>query len=87
MTFPPPSLKPILEQIIIQLKDRHETVSIAETVSVFQTLIEQRHFFFKKTDTDTQAAGGIISAAILSCPGASAIYRGGLTVGSFIHSL
>ena len=47
MTFPPPSLKPILEQIIIQLKDRHETVSIAETVSVFQTLIEQRHFFLK----------------------------------------
>lgn len=42
MTFPPSSLKPILEQIIIQLKDRHETVSIAETVRVFQTLIEQR---------------------------------------------
>lgn len=32
MAFPPPSLKPILEHITSQLKDRHETVSIAETV-------------------------------------------------------
>lgn len=29
----------------------------------------------------TQAAGGIISASLLSTPGASGFYKGGLTVG------
>ncbi|KAI4211041.1 MAG: hypothetical protein LQ351_006161 [Letrouitia transgressa] len=55
--FPPPSLRPILDQVTTLLKSRTETVSIAET-----------------------AAGGILSAALLSVPGASAIYKGGLTL-------
>lgn len=33
-----------------------------------------------KHDQQNQAAGGIISAALLSTPGASAFYKGGLTV-------
>ena len=56
-TFPPPELRPLLDEIAKVLRDRQETVSVAET-----------------------AAGGIISASILSMPGASKIYNGGLTL-------
>ena len=55
--FPPPSLRPVLQEIATLLKNNHQTISIAET-----------------------AAGGILSAALLSIPGASAFYRGGLTL-------
>ncbi|CRG90459.1 hypothetical protein PISL3812_07503 [Talaromyces islandicus] len=55
--FPPSSLRPLLQEIAALLKERKETVSVAET-----------------------AAGGLVSAALLSVPGASAYYRGGLTV-------
>ncbi|PSS08616.1 hypothetical protein M430DRAFT_31328 [Amorphotheca resinae ATCC 22711] len=55
--FPPRSVRPIVNEVVALLKERHETVSVAET-----------------------AAGGIISASLLSAPGASAIYKGGLTV-------
>lgn len=55
--FPPPELHAILAQITTLLKDRAETISIAET-----------------------AAGGLISSSVLSTPGASAIYKGGLTL-------
>ncbi|KAL2005317.1 hypothetical protein VTN00DRAFT_2528 [Thermoascus crustaceus] len=55
--FPPSSLRPILKEVAELLKQRKETISVAET-----------------------AAGGIISAALLSTPGASAFYKGGLTV-------
>lgn len=56
-TFPPPALKAAAQEVATLLKDRKETISVAET-----------------------AAGGLISAAILATPGASQIYRGGLTV-------
>ncbi|EEA25933.1 hypothetical protein TMatcc_005817 [Talaromyces marneffei ATCC 18224] len=56
-TFPPSTLRPLLEEISSLLKERKETVSVAET-----------------------AAGGIISASLLSVPGASAYYKGGLTL-------
>jgi len=46
-----------VEEVATLLKQRNETVSVAET-----------------------AAGGIISASILSTPGASGIYKGGLTL-------
>lgn len=55
--FPPPELRDILHQITTLLKDRNESVSIAET-----------------------AAGGLISSSILSTPGASGIFKGGLTL-------
>ncbi|EED21815.1 competence/damage-inducible protein CinA, putative [Talaromyces stipitatus ATCC 10500] len=56
-TFPPSSLRPLLEEISSLLKERKETISVAET-----------------------AAGGIISASLLSIPGASAYFKGGLTL-------
>ena len=56
-TFPPPELRPILDKIAKALREKNETVSVAET-----------------------AAGGIISASLLSVPGASQIYKGGLTL-------
>jgi nicotinamide mononucleotide (NMN) deamidase PncC len=55
--FPPPALKEVAHEVASLLKERKETISVAET-----------------------AAGGLISAAILATPGASQIYRGGLTV-------
>lgn len=55
--FPPSEIREILHQVTSLLKDRNETVSIAET-----------------------AAGGLISSSILSTPGASGIYKGGLTL-------
>ncbi|KAL8823958.1 MAG: hypothetical protein Q9191_005413 [Dirinaria sp. TL-2023a] len=55
--FPPSPLKPLLSEISSLLKQRKETVSIAET-----------------------ASGGLISASLLSTPGASAFYKGGLTL-------
>ena len=55
--FPPEPLKAIAEEVAALLRERKETISIAET-----------------------AAGGLISAALLSTPGASAFYKGGLTV-------
>jgi len=56
-TFPPPSLKKAAEEVAAVLRERNETISVAET-----------------------AAGGLISAALLSTPGASKFYKGGLTV-------
>lgn len=55
--FPPSSLRSVLQEVSTLLKNKHLTISIAET-----------------------AAGGIISAALLSVPGASGYYRGGLTL-------
>jgi len=55
--FPPADIREILNQVTTLLKERNETVSIAET-----------------------AAGGLISSSILSTPGASGIYKGGLTL-------
>ena len=55
--FPPSEIRSILEEVTTLLKDRNETVSVAET-----------------------AAGGLISSSILSTPGASKIYKGGLTL-------
>lgn len=55
--FPPAEIRNVLEQVTKLLKDRNETVSVAET-----------------------AAGGLISSSILSTPGASKVYKGGLTL-------
>lgn len=57
--FPPPELKQAAEEVASLLRDRKETICVAET-----------------------AAGGLVSAALLSTPGASAFYKGGLTVGA-----
>ena len=57
--FPPPALKKAAEDVAFLLKERKETISVAET-----------------------AAGGLISAALLSTAGASKIYKAShLTVG------
>jgi len=55
--FPPEELRQIVHEIATLLKERKETISVAET-----------------------AAGGLMSAALLSFPGASAYYKGGLTL-------
>jgi len=55
--FPPAEVREILQQVTTILKERKESVSVAET-----------------------AAGGLISSSILSTPGASKIYKGGLTL-------
>ncbi|KAH8813226.1 hypothetical protein F5884DRAFT_787783 [Xylogone sp. PMI_703] len=55
--FPPTKVIDIVNEVSSLLKERKETVSVAET-----------------------AAGGIISAALLSTPGASSFYKGGLTL-------
>jgi len=55
--FPPEELQQIVQEVATLLKERKETISVAET-----------------------AAGGLISAALLSFPGASTYYRGGLTL-------
>ncbi|KAF2772586.1 putative competence/damage-inducible CinA family protein [Teratosphaeria nubilosa] len=55
--FPPAEIRSILHEVTTLLKDRKETVSVAET-----------------------AAGGLISSSLLSTPGASGIYKGGLTL-------
>ncbi|MCJ1397856.1 hypothetical protein MMC11_001052 [Xylographa trunciseda] len=55
--FPPSSMREIVLEVAALLRDKAETISVAET-----------------------AAGGIISAAMLSTPGASKFYKGGLTL-------
>ncbi|KAJ1325187.1 CinA family protein [Microdochium nivale] len=55
--FPPPKIRALAAEVVALLKERNETVSVAET-----------------------AAGGIISASLLAQPGASKVYRGGLTL-------
>ncbi|RQM05878.1 hypothetical protein DH86_00002195 [Scytalidium sp. 3C] len=54
--FPPTKVIDIVNEVSSLLKERKETISVAET-----------------------AAGGIISASLLSTPGASGFYKGGLT--------
>jgi len=56
-TFLPAALQQAAEEVAALLRERKETISVAET-----------------------AAGGLISAALLATPGASAFYKGGLTV-------
>ncbi|KAH8801054.1 hypothetical protein F5882DRAFT_374048 [Hyaloscypha sp. PMI_1271] len=55
--FPPEKVRAIVSEVASLLKERKESVSVAET-----------------------AAGGIISASLLSTPGASGFYKGGLTL-------
>lgn len=55
--FPPPALREVAEEVAAILRQRKETISVAET-----------------------AAGGLVSAALLATPGASKIYKGGLTL-------
>ncbi|KAI9678514.1 MAG: hypothetical protein M1822_007457 [Bathelium mastoideum] len=55
--FPPKEVVEIVVEVAGLLKERGETISVAET-----------------------AAGGIISASLLSTPGASQFYKGGLTL-------
>lgn len=55
--FPPDPVREVVTEVASLLKERKESISVAET-----------------------AAGGIISAALLSTPGASGFYKGGLTL-------
>ncbi|KAF2687882.1 competence/damage-inducible protein-like protein cinA [Lentithecium fluviatile CBS 122367] len=56
-SFPPDELQQIVQEVAALLKERKESISVAET-----------------------AAGGLISATLLSYPGASGYYKGGLTL-------
>ncbi|QDS71577.1 hypothetical protein FKW77_006013 [Venturia effusa] len=55
--FPPESLAAIAKEVSDLLKEKGETVAVAET-----------------------AAGGLTSASLLATPGASKIYKGGVTL-------
>ena len=55
--FPPQALKEAAAEVASLLRERNETIAVAET-----------------------AAGGLVSAALLATPGASHIYKGGLTL-------
>ncbi|PQE22734.1 competence damage-inducible protein [Rutstroemia sp. NJR-2017a BVV2] len=107
--FPPQKVRDVVVEVAKLLKERGETVSVAETISTFvdcgvslkEGLVVVMSDFVllrnlmrswgkaKFRDSDgwrrkevrkKQAAGGIISASILSTPGASGIYKGGLTL-------
>ncbi|KAF4304081.1 CinA [Botryosphaeria dothidea] len=94
--FPPAELREIVYEVVELLKDRGETISCGETVSTPEQRTPcpiPDHYSRRAGDEDErglvadhvafirkQAAGGLISAAILSVPGASAVYRGGLTL-------
>jgi nicotinamide mononucleotide (NMN) deamidase PncC len=71
--FPPSSLRPLIEEVFELLKSRNETISVAETVRSLEVVTGSYIDFM-------QAAGGLISACLLVSPGASAIYKGGVTV-------
>lgn len=55
--FPPTAIQALASEISALLKERSETISVAET-----------------------AGGGLVSSSLLSTPGASRIYKGGLTL-------
>lgn len=83
--FPPPELREVVQEVASLLKERKETISVAETVRADPTppLPLNHPPTFPKPHlvlTILQAAGGLISAALLSFPGASGFYRGGLTL-------
>jgi len=61
----------------ILLQERKETVSVAETVRIAAS--PSCPAFFLPANL-AQAAGGLLSAALLSFPGASGYYQGGLTL-------
>lgn len=71
--FPPPALKQIVQEVATLLKERKETISVAETVPL-------PYFSLQTHAHESQAAGGLISASLLSFPGASGYYKGGLTL-------
>jgi nicotinamide mononucleotide (NMN) deamidase PncC len=73
--FLPPSLRQLAQEVFELLVARKETVSVLETVRfdlIFIMLIGSMTIY--------QATGGLISASLLSFPGSSAIYKGGITV-------
>lgn len=72
--FPPSNLRPIVREVFELLKAKKETISVAETVCRHISLIVLAGLL------TSQAAGGLISASLLSVSGASAVYKGGLTV-------
>lgn len=98
--FPPQKVRAIVAEVAALLKEKKESVSVAETVcfpvqdsalvicyldSRFACSSKRRasaHFLVNtgRPAYKVQAAGGIISASILSTPGASGIYKGGLNV-------
>ncbi|KAG0652317.1 hypothetical protein D0Z07_0932 [Hyphodiscus hymeniophilus] len=95
--FPPEKVRAIVNEVATLLKDKKETVSVAETVCTFSFFVMEPVDYSHlgsfslpclhpgPVDSYTKhnfslAAGGIISASLLSTPGASGFYKGGLTV-------
>jgi nicotinamide mononucleotide (NMN) deamidase PncC len=73
-SFPPEELRQIVQEVATILKERKETISVAETVLLPSSPLPLLIL------TTSQAAGGLISASLLSFPGASTYYKGGLTL-------
>lgn len=95
--FPPQKLRAIVAEVASLLKEKKETVSVAETVCsplefgvLWSHAIRSSCLIYQvphsseprcsKFADNTKAAGGLISASLLSTPGASGFYKGGLTV-------
>ena len=79
--FPPDQVREVVAEVASLLKERKESISVAETVRRDRNCLYDVHTrAFRLTPRTRQAAGGIISAALLSTPGASGFYKGGLTV-------
>lgn len=72
-SFPPAELREIVKEVATLLKERKESISVAETVYTPPSLL-------LTLSNLTQAAGGLISSSLLSFPGASTFYKGGLTL-------
>ena len=95
--FPPDKVRVIVKEVAALLKERNETISVAETVCCFPLFLASNHKISCLSSLDQgaklramhrelkvvdviQAAGGILSASLISFPGASGFYKGGLTV-------
>ena len=78
-TFPPPQLKAIASEVATLLKARQETVCVVETVSHAPFRLPSLQLY-PNANPPVQACGGLLSSSLLSLPGASNYYRGGLTL-------
>ncbi|EPE30701.1 CinA-like protein [Glarea lozoyensis ATCC 20868] len=82
--FPPEKVRIVVAEVMTLLKEKGESVCVAETVRTVLYLFDKGVTGWSKKIANrrlcVQAAGGIISASMLSTSGASKFYKGGLTL-------
>lgn len=78
MSYPPESLQPLLESVAKLLTESSTTVSIAEsTTGESAQIAHHDNYHFLTNYIGLSHKGGLISAALLSIPGAATYYKGG----------